>query len=45
MHMFDAREIEDSLCNTCHECGCLYRCECFVWGGEDAIPAIQGGSY
>jgi hypothetical protein len=24
MHMFDAREIEDSLCNTCHECGFLY---------------------
>jgi hypothetical protein len=25
MHMFDAREIEDSLCNTCHECGFLYK--------------------
>jgi hypothetical protein len=24
MHVFDAREIEDSLCNTCHECGFLY---------------------
>jgi hypothetical protein len=24
MHMFDAREIEDSLCNTSHECGFLY---------------------
>jgi hypothetical protein len=23
MHMFDAREIEDSLCNTRHECGFL----------------------
>jgi hypothetical protein len=24
MQMFDAREIEDSLCNTCHECEFLY---------------------
>jgi TPP-dependent indolepyruvate ferredoxin oxidoreductase alpha subunit len=31
MHMFDAREIEDSLCNTCHECGFLYR----LWAYHD----------
>jgi hypothetical protein len=24
MHMFGAREIEDSLCDTCHECGLLF---------------------
>jgi hypothetical protein len=41
MHMFDAREIEDSLCNTCHECGFSTHLEEHAIDAEHATLQMQ----